>query len=198
MQREEDQALMLRVQGGDMAAFEALFTRYSGALASFFFRLTWDRAFSEDLVQDTFLRVWNGRMTYRPKGKFTTWLFQIGKNHWLNEVEKRRRRISASSLEAVGDPDGNGLREMVPAPGRGPAEQVLSRELSRQIAAAVDGLSRKLRIVFVLGQLRGMKYADIAEILGIPEGTVKSRMANAEKALRGRLSGYLSPVTVDE
>jgi RNA polymerase sigma-70 factor, ECF subfamily len=198
MQREEDQALMLKVQGGDTAAFEALFARYSGPLGSFFFRLTWDRAFAEDLVQDTFLRVWNGRFGYRPKGKFTTWLFQIGKNHWLNEVEKRRRRIAPASLEAMGDPEGNGRREQVPAPGRGPAEQAVDRELSRTIAAAVNGLSKKLRVVFVLGQLEGMKYADIAEILGIPEGTVKSRMSNAERALRGRLSGHLSLVNDDE
>ena len=69
--------------------------------------------------------------------------------------------------------------------------EVLNQELSERIAAAVEGLSEKLRLVFVLGQLQGFRYADIAEILEIPVGTVKSRMANAEKAIRGRLSSYL-------
>ena len=61
------------------------------------------------------------------------------------------------------------------------------------LAAAVEGLSEKLRLVFVLGQMKGFKYADIAEILDIPVGTVKSRMSNAEKAIRGRLSAYFAP-----
>jgi RNA polymerase sigma-70 factor (ECF subfamily) len=192
MELQADQELMLRVRGGDMAAFEGLFARYGRALSNFFFRLTWDRAFSEDLVQETFLRVWNGRMGYRPQGKFTTWLFQIAKNHWLNELEKRRRRIAPISLDAAGRSEGNGLRDAVPDAARGPAGEAMNRELSREIGAAVAGLTEKLRVVFVLGQVRGMKYADIAEILGIPEGTVKSRMSNAEKALRGRLSGWLA------
>jgi RNA polymerase sigma-70 factor (ECF subfamily) len=175
-----------------MAAFEALFARFGRALSNFFFRLTWDRTFSEDLVQETFLRVWNGRKGYRPQGKFTTWLFQIAKNHWLNEMEKRRRRVAPVSLDAGGPAEGNGLRDAVPDGGRGPAGEAMNHELSREIGAAVAGLSEKLRVVFVLGQVRGMKYADISEILGIPEGTVKSRMSNAEKALRGRLSGWLA------
>ncbi len=182
---------MVRVRGGDMAAFEEVFSRFSGPLTGFFCRLVHDRSFAEDLVQDTFLRVWNGRHGYRPQGKFTTWLFQIAKNHFLNERDKRRRRIAATSLEASPGGEAGGLREQVADPGRGPSERAAAHELSRAVVEAVAGLSEKLRLVFVLGQVDGLKYADIAEILGIPVGTVKSRMANAEAAVRGRLSGYL-------
>jgi len=70
-------------------------------------------------VQETFLRVWNGRHGYRPMGKFTTWLFQIAKNHWLNEVEKRRRRIAPASLDASGTR--KGMVCETPSPTRGAA-----------------------------------------------------------------------------
>jgi RNA polymerase sigma-70 factor (ECF subfamily) len=189
---ERDKELMLRVRGGDMAAFEELYARYSRPLLNFFYRLTWDRAFSEDLMQEAFFRLWKGRGNYRPTGKFTTYLFQIAKNHWLNERDKKMRRIAPVSLEAGGEVESNGLREAIPTTERGPMGETLNRELAGHIARAVEGLSEKLRLVFVLGQLKGLRYADIAEILEIPVGTVKSRMANAEKAIRGRLSAYLA------
>lgn len=191
MDSERDKKLMLRVKGGDMAAFEELYARYSRPLLNFFYRLTWDRGFSEDLMQEAFVRLWKGSRNYRPSGKFTTYLFQIAKNHWLNERDKKMRRIKPVSLEAGGDEASNGLREAIPAPERGPMGEVLNRELSAALAKAVEGLSEKLRLVFVLGQLKGVKYADIAEILGIPVGTVKSRMANAEKSIRGRMGSWI-------
>ena len=191
MDRERDINLMLRVRDGDLAAFEALYARYSRPLTNFFYRLVWDRGFAEDLMQETFLRLWRGRKGYQPSGKFTTYMFQIAKNHWLNERDKKNRRISPVSMDAGGDSESNGLKESLPAKGVGPMTENLNRELVEKISVAVEGLSEKLRLVFVLGQIEGMKYADIGEILGIPVGTVKSRMANAEKAIRGRLSSYL-------
>jgi RNA polymerase sigma-70 factor (ECF subfamily) len=191
MERERDIKLMLRVKDGDLAAFEALYARYSRPLTNFFYRLVWDRGFAEDLMQETFLRLWRGRNGYQPSGKFTTWMFQIAKNHWLNERDKRRRRVSPVSMDAGGDAESNGLKESLPARENGPMTENLNRELGEKIAVAVEGLSEKLRLVFVLGQVEGIRYADIGEILGIPVGTVKSRMANAEKAIRGRLSSYL-------
>ncbi len=191
MDRERDINLMLRVKDGDLAAFEALYARYSRPLTNFFHRLVWDRCFSEDLMQETFLRLWRGRKGYRPSGKFTTYMFQIARNHWLNERDKKNRRISPVSMDAGRDEESNGLKESLPARGNGPMTENLNRELGEKIAIAVEGLSEKLRLVFVLGQIQGMKYADIGDILGIPVGTVKSRMANAEKTIRGRLSSYL-------
>lgn len=191
MNVERDRELMLRVRGGDLAAFEELYALYSRPLMNFFYRLTWDRTFSEDLMQETFLRLWRARERYQPTGKFTTYLFQIGKNHWLNERDKKMRRIQPVSLSAGADESGGGLAESVDSKVRGPMTETLNQELGDRIAAAVDALSEKLRLVFVMGQLEGMRYRDIAEILGIPVGTVKSRMANAEKAIRGRLEGYL-------
>ena len=110
----------------------------------------------------------------------------------MNERDKRSRRISPVSLEAGADESSNGLKGMVPNEGPGPVAETLNSELAEFIAQAVASLSEKLKLVFVLGQLQGMRYADIAEILGIPVGTVKSRMSNAEKVLRGRLSAYLA------
>ena len=142
-------------------------------------------------MQEVFLRLWKARGRYRPTGKFTTYLFQIAKNHWLNEREKRNRRISPVSLEAGANESSNGLRDAVETGERGPMAETLNRELAERIAEAVSRLSEKLRLVFVLGQHQGMKYADIAEVLGIPVGTVKSRMSNAEQSLRAELAPYL-------
>jgi RNA polymerase sigma-70 factor (ECF subfamily) len=187
----DDQELMLSVKDGDVAAFETLYARYSRPLVNFFYRLVWDRQRAEDLMQETFLRLWRGRSGYVPSGKFTTYLFQIGKNHWLNERDKTSRRIAPVSLDAGGAEGSNGLAEAVPARGGGPVRESLDHELGELIAQAVSTLSEKLKLVFVLGQVQGIRYAEISEILGIPVGTVKSRMANAEKTIRGRLSGYL-------
>ena len=83
---------MSRIQAGDVGAFELLYARYSHPLINFFFQMCFDRVAAEDYLQETFLRVWRARQSYRPIGKVSTWLFQIAKNYWLNEREKMKRR----------------------------------------------------------------------------------------------------------
>jgi RNA polymerase sigma-70 factor (ECF subfamily) len=182
----QDQELMARVQAGDVKAFEMLYARYSSPLLNFFFQMCFDRAASEDYLQETFLRVWRARHTYRPIGKVSTWLFQIAKNYWFNEREKQKRRPFHS---VAGGDDARAQWANV-ADQRGdasPEDVAAANETAAAIRQAVNELSDKLRVEFVLARYRKLPYAEISEIVGIPVGTVKSRVALAEKTLRARL-----------
>jgi len=186
----DDQELMARIQAGDVRAYELLYARYAHPLLNFFFQMCFDRTASEDYLQETFLRVWRARQTYRPIGKVSTWLFQIAKNYWFNERAKMKRRPFHT---VVGGEDAHAQWSHV-ADRRGdssPAAAARAQETEQAIRMAVESLSDKLRVVFVLARYRGLPYAEIASIVDIPVGTVKSRMALAEKTLRGRLEEQL-------
>jgi RNA polymerase sigma-70 factor (ECF subfamily) len=148
----------------------------------FLYRLCGQRALAEDLTQDVFLKVWRAAAGWQPLGKVSTWLFQIAKRHWWNEAAKRRRRapVRGPSLEEA--------PETATDTGGGPAERLARAEAARAVEDALAGLSPRLRLVFVLVRLERLAYAEAARIAGIPVGTVKSRAAAAEAALR-RLLG---------
>ena len=187
---DDDRALMVRIQAGDVDAFDRLYSRYAHPLMNFFYQMCFDRTASEDFLQETFLRVWRARQTYRPIGKVSTWLFQIAKNFWLNEREKRMRRPFHAAIG--GDEPAAALGEVAdPHRSASPTEALKAKETAKAIREAADGLSEKLRLVFVLGRYQALPYAEIGQILNIPVGTVKSRMSLAEKTLRERLRSHL-------
>jgi RNA polymerase sigma-70 factor (ECF subfamily) len=188
---ERDIQLMLRVNEGDSEAMEQLYEIYRKPILNFFYHLVWNPEKAEDYMQEVFLRVWRVQ-NYQPTGKFSTWIFQIAKNYWLNEREKTQRRPSHFSLDEEKD-DENGDTYSTEVEGREgtPRDQLLSQELRDHIQKAIDHLSEKHKLVYLLSEYHGFKYQEIAEIVGIPVGTVKSRMSNAEKELRRMLSRYL-------
>ncbi|MHC4547281.1 MAG: sigma-70 family RNA polymerase sigma factor [Planctomycetota bacterium] len=181
---------MSRIQAGDVKAFELLYARYTHPLLNFFFRMCFDRTSAEDCLQETFLRVWRARRTYRPIGKVSTWLFQIAKNHWFNERDKMRRR--PFHAVAGGDEAQAQWSNVADASADLAPDAVASAmEMQAAIQRAVAGLSDKLRVVFVMARYQRLPYREIAAILEIPVGTVKSRVALAEKNLRAQLREYL-------
>ena len=178
---------MARIQADDVKAFEMLYARYANPLVNFFYQMCFDRTASEDYLQETFLRVWRARLSYRPIGKVSTWLFQIAKNYWFNEREKMKRRPFhkvAGGEEAHAQWSNVADKKM----DRAPDEVASAGETAQAIQEAVESLSEKLRVVFILARYRGLPYAEIARIVEIPIGTVKSRVALAEKTLRVRLA----------
>jgi RNA polymerase sigma-70 factor (ECF subfamily) len=178
-----DVDLMRRAAAGDRGAFEALYEAYAKPVMSFVYHLTFDRTLAEDLTQETFLRAWRAAPAYRPMGRFTTWLFQIAKNAAFSEGARARRR---RAREGVLDP------AETPGGARGAADSDARRsELSTAVREALSRLSDRLRVAFTLVRLEGRSYAETAAILEVPEGTVKSRMAAAESALRARLGRFL-------
>lgn len=188
METANDIELMLQVKDDQVAAFETLYHRYQKPLANFFFRMGCTGINLEDGVQEVFMRLWRSRKNYIPVSKFTTFLFEIAKNYWINELDKIGRRPNLHSIYGV-DEDNNPWCDP-PSSEKIPPELLQQNELQDKIQEAISSLKEKYRIVFVLSEIQGFKYKDIADILGIPLGTVKSRMAFAERLLREKLHKY--------
>jgi RNA polymerase sigma-70 factor (ECF subfamily) len=168
-----DEERMSRVQKQDVSAFEELFRRYDQRIFGFFWRLCANRQEAEDGTQETFLRLWKARLRYEPTGKFSTYLFQIAKNHFLHERQKHDRRVSARQ-PAAEDPTS-------PDTACGP---ILAGELHIAVTEAVARLPEILRLVYVLTEQQGMSYKRAAEVLECPVGTVSSRKVEAVRRLR--------------
>jgi RNA polymerase sigma-70 factor (ECF subfamily) len=178
--RPTDIELMLRAKGDDAAAFQELVLRYREPLRRYFASLTVDPAQADDFVQETFLRLWLSRRRYEPSGKFSTYLFQIGKHHWLNQRKKFRPEVGLEPL----DPS---VSLAAPAVTQ-PQTVALLRLRDRQIRTAIARLPEHYREVFTLCHFDGLQYREIAQRLCIPIGTVKSRMSQAVRLLRAALS----------
>jgi RNA polymerase sigma-70 factor, ECF subfamily len=191
---EDDVLCMERLAQGDESALEELYNRWSSPLLNFLYRMCLDRALAEDLVQGTFLRVWRAAPRYKPLAKFSTWLFHIARNHWLNEREKKLRRIRPVSLDGGAKRHDGERPRLVAAVDSGaptPDRQATRKELGRQIADAASRLPEKLRDVWALGAIQGLPYREVSAILDIPVGTVKSRMFQAVRLLRDDLTPYV-------
>jgi RNA polymerase sigma-70 factor (ECF subfamily) len=181
---EDDVSLMLRVQRcGDAVAFAELAGRYRAQLKRFFASLLPDPALADDFAQETLLRLWLSRSRYRPTGKFSAYLFQIARHFYLNQ----RLRYRARAQREVSTDAGDGLEILLP-PSTPPETLFLEQREQRQRAEAIAALPEHYRVVFELSHFEGLKYVEIACRLGIPVGTVKSRMAEAIRRLRQRLN----------
>lgn len=161
----------------DETALPHLDTLYRVAL-----RLTGERAAAEDLVQDTMLRALRAWATFQPGSNARAWLVTILRNQFINGYRARRRTPEGVDMDAVpelpdlGDPDPEGrfFRDLV----------------DDEVLEAVDALPHDFREVLVLSDMEGLPYAEVAEALGIPVGTVKSRLFRARRILQGRLRRY--------
>jgi RNA polymerase sigma-70 factor (ECF subfamily) len=175
---------MERFGAGDDEAFRQLVDRHERGLLRFFHRRCFDRALAEDCVQEVFLRLVRHRGSWRPDAKFTTYLYRIAENHWIDRYRSRQAAPETTSLEAQVSDEGGTLERAVAAAGRAPEDEAADRETSEKLRRALARLTEEQRQVFVLAETRGLKYADIGETLGIPVGTVKSRMHAATTRLR--------------
>jgi RNA polymerase sigma-70 factor (ECF subfamily) len=178
-----DEELMGLVQKQDISAFEELFRRYERRIFAFFWRLSANRQEAEDGTQETFLRLWRARARYMPAGKFSTYLFQIAKNHFLHERQKQETRTHLR-LETSEHPE---ERLAETSPPNGAYEQLVADEVRAAVSKAVACLPDVQRLVYVLSEEQRMSYRDIAEVMDCPVGTVSSRKVEAIKKLRSLL-----------
>src|SRR5262249_53009615 len=143
------------------------------------YHMTGNHGDADDVAQDSFLRAYRGLAGFDDRAEFGTWLHRIVINSALNQLRSRRRRGRSEPAEVA---------EALPAPGADPEERTEAREEADEVLAALEELSPTLRETLVLATLEDMPYKEIAQTLGIPEGTVAWRVNQARKTLRKRLA----------
>ena len=184
----DDHAVMERLKTGDQTAMTALVVRFQHELVGFFFNHCWDQTIAEELAQDCFVNCFRARERWQPTAKVRTYLYRIAHNLWIDHLRRQRKLVSIDHE----DEDGGSLASELAAPetrvDRGPAHDAEVRERVRE---ALERLSPGHRDVFLLANNQGMRYHEISAVLGIPEGTVKSRMHHAVRILRDELADLM-------
>jgi RNA polymerase sigma-70 factor (ECF subfamily) len=192
LEHDPDARLMLRVQQGDLAAFEILVERYKQPVMNLVYRMTGDLHESEDLCQNVFVQVHKSAHRYRVTARFSTWLYTIARNLCLNEL-RRRTRHPAESLDAgTSDQDEYSLHhQLQDAATPSPPDACLQTELQQRIEQSLAALPEKQRTAILLCREQELAYEDIAEILGCSVSATKSLIHRARETLRQRLKPYL-------
>jgi RNA polymerase sigma-70 factor (ECF subfamily) len=188
---DSDESLMLRYRDGDVRAFELLVTRHRKALFNFILRFVRDTAQAEDVTQETFLRLVKGADAYERQAKFTTWLYTIARNLCVDASRRGKHRKAASLDAPIGDEDGSAtLLDLVADGGAAVDRQAQSRELAVRLRQAIEALPDEQREIFLLREVADLQFNEIANVVGCPENTVKSRMRYALEKLREALEEY--------
>jgi RNA polymerase sigma-70 factor (ECF subfamily) len=167
-----DEALLTRMAAGDGAALTALYERHGSALFGYLLRLADDYGLAEEILQDTLWAAWQSAGRFEGRSSVRTWLFGIGRRQAHNRF--RGRKIEWADL---------GEAAAVAAVEPGPEETVLARSQQAEMAAAMEQLGSLHTEVLGLAFIDDLSYAEIARVLGVPVGTVKSRLFNAKRAL---------------
>jgi RNA polymerase sigma-70 factor (ECF subfamily) len=188
---EEAQGVEAAKQG-DAAAFGRLVERYQDRVFNTCVRIVGDRAAAEDLTQDAFLKAFSSIGSFDGRAAFYTWLYRIAVNLCLSA--RRRNARTPYSLHADGARDGGRESPSLGVASTGPApdQQATEREQHQLVLAALAELDEDHRVVVVLRDIESMDYAEIADILNVPTGTVKSRLHRARLALREKLEPLLA------
>jgi RNA polymerase sigma-70 factor (ECF subfamily) len=183
---------MLQVRDDQDGAFEELVERYQHRLVAVMNHLVGNPEEAEDLAQEVFLRVYRARKKYRPRSKFSTWLFTIANNLALNSIRARQRKpVVPLNARDSGPLGARPQEQLVPDPGTGPQQRVQKNELAQRIREALETLNERQRMAVVLNKFEDMNYAEIAEVMGLTTKAVKSLLSRARTNLRAALTGYV-------
>lgn len=187
----EDRDWMIRLQAGDVEAFERLVEKYQSAVVAFCYRFVPDRGEAEDLAQATFVQIYRSAARFRPENRFRAWMFTIARNLCLNEIRRRRNRPS-DSLERLTESDSAAV--IVPfetSATAAPEALALRNELVSLVAEAMAALPENQRSALSLFQEQGLRYEEIAETLGLSVGATKSLIFRARETMRQKVKPYL-------
>lgn len=195
----EDDQRMIRIQNGDPRAFTELVEQYQGQLIGFFFRNSRDVQFSEDLTQETLLRVYNQAWDYLPLGRFRGWMYRIARNLLIDNVRRRSNDalVRAFKGRAGGEDDAMAriVAEVLP-----PEERANYRELVEIIDAALEEIPEDQRLTFTLHHYAGLPLAEVADVMETTLSTSKSRLRLAREKLSDKLRvrGVVDPSREEE
>ena len=178
-----------RLKTGDATAFDTLVTRYTGDIYGLLFRITEDAEEAGDLTQETFLSVFKAIKKFRGDADLKTWLFRIAINQSRNRFRwwKRRRREKTVSLDAPIGESETPFHETMAGNFANPEEKILRREREKFLSQALRDLPENFREAVILCDIEGLSYEEIASVLEINIGTVKSRIARGREELRRKL-----------
>lgn len=188
---EADLGLVLRCRSNDADAFDEIVRRYQDCVYRYIVRMTGPGPDAEDLTQETFVRAFGAIGAFEGRASLRTWLLRIATNKCIDHRRRSRKpTLSAAHLSDLAAPDGTPLDLHDSAPG--PYDLVERDELGNLVSNAVDALPDKLRTVLILYDVEGLPYDEIAQVLQVPIGTVKSRLFHAREGLRLVLRPYLA------
>jgi RNA polymerase sigma-70 factor, ECF subfamily len=186
-----DEDLMVQYQQGEVRAFELLLGRHQRPIFNFILRFVGDRETAEDLLQETFMRVIKGAAAYKRQAKFTTWLYTIARNLCVDQTRRRKHRRHASLDAPMSASEDSGtLMEVIPGHDMASDRASINKQLHETMQRAIAGLSEEQREVFLMREFLDLPFKQIAEVVGVPENTVKSRMRYALEKLRLELDEY--------
>jgi RNA polymerase sigma-70 factor (ECF subfamily) len=191
----KDEELIHATLAGDLSAFSELVRRYEHRLYNFVLRFAGNHHDAEEIVQETFFKAYSHLREFRGDARFATWIYQIAKNLCINHYYQglRNQEGKTYSVDEVVDGDGEEgeryFRELV-SPDPTPEAELLSREVLNFFERALSELEPHFRMALILRDVEGRDYEEIAEILGVPIGTVKSRIHRARLMIQKRLEPF--------
>lgn len=188
--RSTDHELVAFARTGSEKAYRELLDRYQRPVFSVIYRMVRDRELAEDIAQETFVRVFNNIEKYNPKYKFSSWIFKIASNLAIDTM--RKKKLDTVSLDgsryARTDEEIASSRLALASEEEDPEELLLAKELGSEIEKAIGSLRIEYRTAIVLRHVEGRPYEEIAEIMDIPLGTVKTYIHRARSELRELLA----------
>ncbi len=189
---DPDADLVQRSQDGDTRAFDELVVKYSRKLYGLVYNMTSNKEDTHDLLQDIFAKAYRSLKRFRGNSTFYTWIYSISVNMTLNFLKKRKRR-AGYSFDDVDSGIQNDPAFVDQAHHSNPRRQSNIHELQKKLNEALQELSEYHRSVVTMFDIQGMPHAEISRILGVSEGTVRSRLYYAHKQLQGYLEEFLTP-----
>ena len=177
---KDERRRIQQAREGDLDAFEALVRLHQRMVYGLALSLTRSHHDAEEIAQTVFLKTWKGLKTFRGEASLSTWLYRLTRNACTDHLRQNRKRSGDRSLE---DPDLAPLANQAPMP----QEIMEQRELQQALMDAMEKLPEESRTVLLLREVEGFTYREIAQDLGLSEGTVKSRLSRARRALRETL-----------
>jgi RNA polymerase sigma-70 factor (ECF subfamily) len=192
---DPDRDLVSRAQAGDTRAFDELIVKYSPRLYGLIYNMTSNKEDTHDLLQDVFAKAFRSLDRFQGKSSFYTWIYAIGTNMTLNFLKKRKRRM-ASSLDEVDSGIQNDPAFVDYTHHANPRQQSDVHVLQEKLNEALQELSEHHRAVVTMFDIQGLPHAEISKILGVTEGTVRSRLFYAHRQLQGHLQEFRKQATL--
>lgn len=183
-----DEELVRRFKGGDQRAYSDLVERYQDRIFTLCLRWLRDRQLAEEVAQDVFVSAYRALPRFRGDARFSTWLFRIGVNHCKNKRQYNKRRHYHQHEPLEGTPRDDGPERQLPSADPGTDRAVHLSDAEELLKQALAELDEGYRSIVVLRDIQGLAYEEIADILDLPRGTVKSRLHRARAQLARALS----------